>query len=95
MSYGTVWADARRDGYQCADRGGGRSQGSRQIARSRRRGDRVRRVPQQTSPRASLLLPQGGEAPARRGSIGLDYSFDKRVLRQVFVILSYDCLGLL
>ena len=45
--------------------------------------------------RGSLFLFQGGEAPARRGSIGLGYSFDKRVFRQVFVVLSYDCLGLL
>ena len=38
---------------------------------------------------------QGSGAPARRGSIGLGYSFDKRVFRQVFVVLSYNCLGLL
>src|SRR6266705_2544196 len=44
---------------------------------------------------ASLLLFQGGEVPARHASIGFDYSFDKRVFRQVFVVLSYDCLGLL
>jgi hypothetical protein len=35
-------------------------------------------------------------APAlRAGSIGLGYSFDKRVFRQVFVVLTYNCFGLL
>jgi hypothetical protein len=34
-------------------------------------------------------------AAVRRGAIGLGYSFDERVFRQVFVVLSYDCFGLL
>jgi hypothetical protein len=45
--------------------------------------------------RESLLLFRRREALARRGSTGLDYSFDKRVFRQVFVVLSYNCLGFL
>jgi hypothetical protein len=37
----------------------------------------------------------GKLAPVRRGAIGLGYSFDKRVFRQVFVVLSHDRFGLL
>jgi hypothetical protein len=38
------------------------------------------------------IIPVG---PPPRGSIGLGYSFDKRVFRQVLVVLTYNCLGLL
>jgi hypothetical protein len=44
---------------------------------------------------AKLLLFQGGEIARRHAYVGFDNGFDERVFRQVFVVLSYDCFGLL
>jgi hypothetical protein len=43
---------------------------------------------------AKLLLFQGGEVARRHAYVGFDNSFDERIFRQEFVVLSYDRLGL-
>jgi hypothetical protein len=43
----------------------------------------------------SLVLFQVGEPPRSHTHVGFDYGFDERVFRQIFVVLSYNCLGFL